>query len=173
MRVVERMLFLRYALPCASTFVTRGVISQGYLDNLVKQVSENRLPDENVEDLFKVARAMCTAIAKRMAKDVVDAEVIRQYFLLEHGPVVDERYELMGDFDPVGCKTRAGRVMEVNGAFAQVETSLGRQKYRTDFCRGLAKGDTVSTHYDFIVERISPELAARMNQAGSVHEGRA
>ena len=160
----DRLLFLKYALPCAGTLVKRGKVTQEYVDSLIKLVSEGRVPEENAEAMFKVANAMCEHIAARMGKSSIDAEVIRDYFLMEHSKVVDERYELMRDFDPSACKTYSGKVLGVGEGTALVETSRGRKEYKTVFEKGVREGDVVAVHFDFIVEKIPPSLARRMGQ---------
>lgn len=144
MIVKDRLLFLKYALPCAGTLVKRGKVSQEYVDSLIKQVSNNKVPKEDVEKIFKVAFAMCSKIAAEMKKDSIDSEVIRRYFIDEHSKVVDERFELMGDFNPEDCKTYTGKVLEVDGDSALIKTSLGKKKYKTIFAKDIKKGTMLS-----------------------------
>jgi hypothetical protein len=172
MMVEDKLLFLKYALPCASTLVRRGVVSQDYVDNLIRLVSEGKVPEKGAESMFKVANAVCEYIARDMGKSTIDAKVIRSYFLLNHSKVVDERFETMKDFNPTDCKTYSGIVTEVNGDSAVVETVLGRKRYRTDFCSDVKKDDRVAVHFDFIVEKISAELSKRMNEARVAYEER-
>jgi hypothetical protein len=162
MQVEDRLLFLKYALPCAGTLVKRGAISQERVDNMVKMVSDGKLPEEGAEGVFKVAFAMCSIIAMRMGKKSIDADVIRQYFLMEHSKVVEDRFEYMRDFNPVACKTYAGKVVEAGKDSAVVRTALGEKEYRTVFARDVKKGDEVAVHYNFIIERIPDSTARRM-----------
>ncbi len=156
----DRLLFLRYALPCAGTLVKRGNVSKEYIDSLVGMVAEGIPPTENAEQMFKVANAMCDSVADRMRKPSVDAEVIRRYFLFEHSKVVDDRFELMKDFNPVDCRTYAGKVVDMAGESAVVETILGRKRYRTPFVRDLKEGEDVVVHFDFVVERLPTDVAS-------------
>lgn len=171
MKVVDRLLFLKYALPCSGAFVKRGEVSQEHINNLVKLVSEDKVPNEAAESMFKVANVQCEAIAKRMGKDSIDAEVIRQYFLLEHNKVVDETAKLVRDFNPAVCKTYAGRVAEVDKDSALVETSIGKRRYKILFVKDIKKNDMVSLHYDFVIECISKSLAEKMNALSGVKSG--
>lgn len=166
MRIDDRLLFLRYALPCAGTLVKRGVVSQGQVNGMISLVSKNRLPPEGAEGIFKVANAMCTVIARRMGKESIDADVIRQYFLLEHSRVVDDRFELMGDFNPVDCKTYAGKVVEAGADSALVKTTLGERRYKMVFAKDVKKGDNVAVHFDFVIEKIPDSIVKRMNETG-------
>lgn len=163
MKIEDRLLFLKYALPCASTLVKRKKVTQEYVEELMHLVSDGKVPKENAESMFKVANAMCDSIATRMGKTAIDAEVIRQYFLLEHNKVVDDRYELMGDFNPMDCKTYAGKVLEISDGSAIVETRLGRKKYKNLFAKGVKKGDVVAVHFSYIVEKIDNKIAKQMN----------
>jgi hypothetical protein len=155
----DRLLFLRYALPCAGTLVKRGKVTSEYIEGLVEQVSRNSAPKEDAEAMFKVANTMCDIVAERMGKQSTDAEVIRRYFLFEHSKVVDDRFELMRDFDPVDCRTYAGTVVKADGGSAVVETILGQRKYRTPFVKDLRAGDAVVVHFDFVVERVTAAVA--------------
>jgi hydrogenase maturation factor len=170
MKITDRVLFLKYALPCASTLIKRGDASQHYIDNLVDLVSNGRVPKEDAEQMFKIANAMCNSVATRMKRNSIDTEVIRQYFLMEHSKVVDDRFELMGDFDPVDCKTYAGKVLEVHNGSAVVETALGQRKYRTIFVKSVKKDDNVAVHFDFIVEKITNDTANKMNEIRAAYE---
>ena len=71
----------------------------------------------------------------------------------------------MKDFNPVDCKTYSGKVLEVRGGEATVETRLGKRNYKTTFMRDAAKEDEVIVHWDFIVERVPPAFSKRMHSA--------
>jgi hydrogenase maturation factor len=159
MRIEDRLLFLKYALPCAGAFIRRGNVSQGYVDGLIKMVAEGNVPAERAETMFKVADAQCEAIATKEGKSSIDSDVIREYFLVEHSRVVDDRFELMRDFDPVACKTYVGVVRSIGSESAVVETRLGKGHYKTLFARGVKVGDKVITHYDFVIEKVSADAA--------------
>lgn len=165
MKIEDRRLFLKYALPCAGTLVKRGDVKKEYVDQLIGIVSDGNVPEEDAESMFKIANAMCGKIAERMGKKTVDTEVIRTYFLLEHSDVVDDRYALMGDFNPVDCKTYAGTVTQKDGDYATVETRLGRKRYRTAFTRDLKEKDRVVVHWDFIVEKAPKFFVEKMGVA--------
>jgi len=155
----DRLLFLRYALPCASTLVKRGNVTREYIEGLVEQVSRRKPPEEDAEKLFKVANVMCDSVAERMHKQSTDAEVIRRYFLFEHSKVVDDRFELMKDFSPVDCRTYAGKVVRLADGNATVETILGQMEYRNPFVSDAKVGDDVVVHFDFVVEKLATEVA--------------
>lgn len=170
MKIENRLLFLKYALPCAGTLVMRGNVPQEYVDHLVQLVSKGKVPEEDAESMFKVANAMCEFIAKRSGKETIDDDVIRQYFLMEHSRTVDDRFELMKDFDPVDCKTYACKVVEADGDSALLETPLGKRTYKTIFERDVKPGDNVVVHWGFIVERIPESLARKMEEKRKSYE---
>lgn len=158
MEIKNRELFFRYALPCAQTFVKRCKITQRFLDDIISKFSMGKELPKGFENTFVVAVSMLKIIAKKMGKEDIDEEVIRQYYLVDHDKVVDKRYEEMRDFDPVMCRVRIGKVIKVDGKIAKVKTEIGEHEYRTDFVKDLKEGDTVTVHYDFISEKISEDL---------------
>ncbi|MGA3020946.1 MAG: hypothetical protein ABSD68_03290 [Candidatus Micrarchaeales archaeon] len=171
MNIEDKLLFLKYALPsivgktgslgsCSGAPVK---FSESQIDSFVKQVSESKVPDIEIEKTFKVATAMCTHIAMRMGKSSIDSEVIREYFLFEHNSVVDERSELRRTFDSVACKVHAGRIISMERGLATVETdAIGKKEYDTSFLKDAKVGELVAVHFNYITERISAETEKRM-----------
>ena len=155
-----RLLFLKYALPCAPTLVKRGLVSQYEIKNLVKNISQREKVLTRPEKIFKTANSMCARIAKNLGKKCVDKEVIRKYFLFEHDKVVDKRYDAFRDFDAMRCRTFAGKVLDANKTI--VQTLTGKKKYRDDFVLGLKKGDYVVIHRNFVVEKVNERLARNL-----------
>jgi hypothetical protein len=147
----DRLLFMKYALPCAGTLVKRGKITQRELDKLIEIVKNNEEIPTGAENIFKVAMAACTLIAKDSGRGI-DSEIIRDYFINHHDEVIDKRFEEMKDFDPEACRIRKGKVLESGGLFVIVENSSGTGKFRTDFCKAK-EGEEVITHWDFVVEK--------------------
>ncbi len=164
MEIEDKLLFFKYALPCAGNSVARGLVTQQEVDRLIDMVSKGEVPDENAEKIFKVAKGICGYTAKMMGKDVIDSEVIREYFLVEHDKVVDDMFALVGDFNPVACKTRTGKIVEVRESTAIVETNLGKEEYRTDFAKNIKKNDKVIVHSGFVVEKASSDVMRKMNR---------
>jgi hypothetical protein len=158
----SRKLFMRYALPCAGTLVKRCSISQDKVDSWIEMIRKDVVPPKGSELTFKVAVSACTLIAMENGKKIIDEEVIRDYYLFRHDSMIDRRYEEMGDFDPVACRIRSGVVEHVADGFALVKNALGVHSYRTDYCP-VSKGDLVTTHWDFVVEKIDRHTAERMN----------
>ncbi|MBI3190587.1 hypothetical protein HYZ41_02700 [archaeon] len=150
----SRMLFMKYALPCAGTLVNRGVVGRDRIERLIDTVKENSEIPRDTEKIFKVAFAACSLIAMDEKKNFIDSNVIRKYFLSNHDDIIDKRFEEMGDFDPESCRIRTGTVVGVEDNFAIVHNSAGVRKYRIDFAQGIKKGDEVITHWDFVVEKV-------------------
>lgn len=157
----DRMLFMKYAVPCAGTLVKRGKLQQEDVNNLVDVLKNDGKMPENCEKNFTVAMAACSLIAMDGGKSVVDSDVIREYFLLKHDDVIDKRYEEMGDFDPEACRTRMGIVLSVEKNRAMVLTSQGKDNYRNDFT-DVKEGDSVIVHWNFIVEKLDKKWRERM-----------
>lgn len=152
---------MKYALPCAGTLVKRGSVSQETIDRLILAVKTGKEIPKDAERIFKVAFSACSLSAIDSGKENIDEKVIRQYYLFGHDKMIDQRYEEMGDFSPDACRIRAGIVQSVRDGFAVVANSAGAAKYRTDYCP-VKEGDLVTTHWDFVVEKIDPETARRM-----------
>jgi hypothetical protein len=162
-----RLIFMKYAIPCSGTIVSRGKMTREKVDGLTAMVAEGVAPDDGSEKLFPIADAMCNLIARQMGKEEVDVDVVREYFLFRHSQVVDERYELMRDFDPAACRTYPGVVVSAEGGRAVVRTELGEKSYDTVLAKGVGKGENVSVHFDFVVERISEKTAEKMRTVAS------
>jgi hydrogenase maturation factor len=158
MQIKNKRLFFCYALPCAQTFVKRNQLKQEELDKIIEDFSKGKLPKDGFEDTFKVAMSMLKILALKLGKSDIDEQVMRQYYLVEHDKVVDQRYEEVGDFDPFACKIRIGEVLTIKGNKATVKTEFGMKDYRIDFVKNLKIGDQVIVHYDFIVEKLTEDI---------------
>jgi len=156
MEVTEPLLFLRYAIPCARVLVSRGVITQSFLDGMTDDVS-NGIQKKEYISTFKTALAMMRAIAKERGKTGIDAEVIRSYFLDRHNELLPSLAK--SDVPQELCRVRTGKVTG-SGEFLTVKTELGDEKVKSTFTPDAKPGDTVSVHYDFaceVLERASRE----------------
>ena len=159
----SRLVFMKYALPCARTLVKRGNADQTYIDMLIDIVKNNGEIPKDAEKIFKVAFSACSLAAIDDGKSSIDAGIIRKYFLFGHDKVIGSRYEEMGDFDPEACRVRAGVVESVENEKAVVYGPSGRKAFRIDFVPDARKNDIVVTHWNFIVEKTDKETAERMN----------
>jgi hydrogenase maturation factor len=154
----DKLLFLKYAVPCATTLVKRNSISKSQYEKLYSMIKSGKLPEGEPEKIFKVAYAKCAALAIENGNRITK-NIIRNYFWLGHDNVIKERYELMRDFDPEYCKTFPGIVIEKIKDKATVKTAIGLQKVSTDFEQSVKKGEFVVIHRGMIVEKISKPKA--------------
>ncbi|MBN1896258.1 MAG: hypothetical protein JW789_00835 [Candidatus Aenigmarchaeota archaeon] len=168
--IKNRDLFLRYAVPCGDVLVRRGELDKKLLDEMGNAVRSGRDVDFPIEDKFKVASRMCTILAKRMQKDVIDDEVIRKYFLVEHEKAILWRKQIKPDIDVRECKVYAGKVRKIEDNRALVHTPLGEIMLRTDFREGLKlkEGDWISKHYGYISEKLSQNHVSAMHKKDRV-----
>ena len=155
----SRKLFFRYAVPCSETLAKRGAITQKYQRSLVKFINLNKKIPKDAEKVFKIASSMCEKTAKKLGKKSIDKEVVRRYFLFGHDKVVDRRYKIFKDFDPMLCRLYSGKVL-VSGSRALVQTIMGDKEYS----KGLRvkKGDYVVVHRNFVVEKINESLSKKL-----------
>ncbi|MBI2597875.1 MAG: HypC/HybG/HupF family hydrogenase formation chaperone [Candidatus Diapherotrites archaeon] len=161
MKQSDRLLFLKYAAPCATTLVQRKKLSEKEFEEMILSLKKGIVPKGVPEKIFKVAFAMCSAMALRDGKKI-DEKIIREYFWFGHDAVVDERFELMRDFDPVQCKTYPGVVAKISGKSAMVKTSFGEKEYFSVFAPQIKKGDFVVVHRGFVVEKVGKKTAEKI-----------
>ena len=169
MEISNRILFFKYALPCAETLIKRGDLSQEEFVKMLAKVSRGEEPEKNSENVFKVAMAHLKFVSMQKKKNEIDEDSIREYFLFGHDEAVDERFEKMGDFDQEKCRTYPGIVKEVKDGKTLVETPLGTEYYKNDFAKDLKIGEFVVVHRDFVVEKISKSLAVKLLESKKRH----
>ncbi|MBU0530072.1 MAG: HypC/HybG/HupF family hydrogenase formation chaperone [Candidatus Aenigmatarchaeota archaeon] len=159
MQIINKILFLKYAIPCSSTLVKRGWITQERVDRMYELLKKGEV-EERLEDIYLVATSGCKLIALKSGRDITD-DVIREYFLDSHDEVIDKRFKEMGDFDPEECRTHPAKVLSVEKE-VEVLTPKGVRKITNTFEHDLRPGDYVVIHYDFIIERLSKEKAKNL-----------
>ena len=160
--IKDKELFLRYAIPCGEVLVRRGELREELLSELKESVENGQEIDAPVGEIFKVASRMCTILAKRLGKTEIDGEVIRRYFMFEHEKAILWRKQFRPDISIKDCMVYPGKVLRIDFDKALVQTPLGEAMLRNDFNQDLKKGDVVSTHYDFISEKIEKGHARKM-----------
>ncbi len=153
----SRQLFMKYAIPCGSTLVSRGSITQKELDLLRELVKRGEELPADAEKIFKVAFSACSLLAIDKGKDLIDNDIIHDYFLQGHDFMIDKRFSEMMDFDPQACRVRPGIVESVGNGFASVIIEGELKKFRTDFLPHVKAGDNVITHWDYIVENAAKD----------------
>lgn len=161
LKVSDKGLFLRYAVPCGSVLVGRGTISQEFLDEMKTKVVNNEEIDDKYVQFYKVALFFLTKIAKSLGKQVIDKEVIHKYYFEEHDEVVTARSKVKTDVNERLCKVKPGKILKINGK-ATVETPLGEFEVKLDFIPEAKVGDHITVHYNYGCEIISETLAKKL-----------
>lgn len=154
MEISDLKLFLRYSLPCADTLVKRGWVERDIVElELENAAITGSIPNIDVRDIFTVAFARCSLVAKQMGKDSIDKDVIRKYFWEKHDEAIAEQHKQMGDFDKVECRITHGTVKSVSPLIVEVDGNekTCQNQYRLD----ISEGDHVVIHYSRLVEKIS------------------
>jgi hydrogenase maturation factor len=157
LEIIDKELFLKYAIPCGHVLVNRGSLEKEVLERLNKKMIDNQAIRENISEYFPVAAKMTTLIAKRLSKDVVDEEVVRQYFLQEHDQAVKWRSSIFPDIPKDECMIQPGKVKDISEESLLVNTPRGELEFKRDFVPEALKGDMVTVHYDFVSEMIDKE----------------
>ena len=158
--IENKRLFLRYAIPCGEVLVRRGTLDPGTLEKLKNGILYNRDVKIDVASLFPVASRMCTIIARRMGKDVIDDEIIRRYFLFEHEKAIKWRAKIYPDISVRECMVYPARVLKT-GEEIVINTVDGERVIKT-LDPEVRRGDFVVTHYDYISERVPNETAKKL-----------
>ena len=161
MKITNKELFLKYAIPCGDVLVKRGDLKQETLDRIRERVIKKQRVEDDLERVFPIAVRMCRLIAKKLGKGVIDPETIRQYFWHEHAKAVEWRAEIYPDIPKKECLTYPARVLKP-GKNPLVETPMGEKRAKPDFVPGLKKDEWVIIHYDYIVEKIPWEKAEKL-----------
>jgi hydrogenase maturation factor len=159
--ISDKELFLRYAIPCGEVLVKRGSLDPKLLKKAEKIVTDGKTANIDPSKMFPTAAKMCTLIAHKMGKKVIDQEVIRRYFLFEHEKAVRWRMRIYPDVVPEKCIVFPARVLR-SGELLLVNTPAGKRILDTRFAPEVKRGDWVSMHYSYASEKISGETAKRM-----------
>jgi len=145
MQLADKETFLKYALPCGSVLVKRGTITQEQLD----------LGLEADPTLFKVGFFMCEQAAKKLGKDAIDKEAIRQYFWLDHDKHLEHAE---GDVDPRLCTVYPATYLGDN----RVKTPIDERNVNISSTPNVKQGDYVTVHYSRTCEVITAEEFNRL-----------
>ncbi|MEM7816890.1 MAG: hypothetical protein QXZ20_03180 [Candidatus Aenigmatarchaeota archaeon] len=151
--MINKYLFLRYALPCAEELIKRKEVTKEYVEEIKDCLKSNKKIKEDYIKIFKIAYSYCKEIGKKIKRDAMDEEVIRKYFWFEHDKVVD----ILGS--KLDCKVFPGKIEKIEGEGAVVITPIGKRIYSLEFARGIKEKDFVTLHYNYVVEKISKKDA--------------
>jgi hydrogenase maturation factor len=164
--IENKELFLRYAIPCGQVLVKRGSLDPRLLKKAEKIVTDGKTANINPGEMFPTAAKMCTLLAHKMGKKVIDAVVIRRYFLFEHEKAVRWRMRIYPDVVSEKCIVFPARVLH-SGELMLVNTPSGKKILDTRFAPEARRGDWVSMHYSYASEKITPDTAKRMLRKGN------
>jgi len=165
--IANKKLFLQYAIPCGQVLVKRGTLDSKLLESLRKDVVSDKDIDLDISSLFPVASKMCTIIAKNMGRDIIDDDIIRRYFLIEHEKAIRWRAQIFPDISLKECFVYVGKVIKADEKTI-VKTQNGERVLDNNLWTELKKGDFITTHYDYVAERIPPELARKVLEKGMI-----
>lgn len=169
MEIKDLKLFLRYALPCAETLIRRGQVGRDVIELELEQAAvTGERPETDAREVFPVAYARCSLIAKQAGKKVIDAEVIREYFWHHHDEAIEERHKEVGDFDKEACRVLLGKVAAVSPP--TVWTSLGKKECENPYGVEFSEGDHIVIHYSRIIEKLSEEQVKEFKGGGKAME---
>jgi len=155
--VEARKVFRAYVFPCLDGMVPRPM-SEPEIRELRRGYPLHRL-DEDIENkYFSRPAGRCAETAKRMGKDVIDVDAVRQYFFFEH-----DRY-----VDTVFCRVWPGvvcNIKEKDEGHAIVATQYWTRSRRTELVKGVQEGNVVTVHRAFISEIVDKETADEITGA--------
>ncbi len=154
-KVANKKLFLKYAIPCGRVLVKRNLIKQEYLDSIEDSVIKKlELKDEYVE-VFDSAILMMTQMASKREKDVIDDDIIHDYFLKRHNEYLKHRVMEVDDVDERLCRVHVCPIENVHDGIALAHLPTGEDReIRLDFIPDARDGDNVAVHYNYGCEII-------------------
>jgi hypothetical protein len=152
--------FLLYAYPCSFVLVEQGRITEEKRKELEKKLLENKpLDRKELEALFPAAFKRIRQLAKEMKKDAWDLGVIKDYFFGEkHNDFIDKgdgMYALVGQSFKDLCKVHKAKVIDRTGNVLTVKYGGTIKNVFATLVPNAKKGDTITTHLAFAVEKIS------------------
>ncbi|MEM5812995.1 MAG: hypothetical protein QXU71_01375 [Candidatus Aenigmatarchaeota archaeon] len=151
--MIDKYLFLRYALPCAKEMIKRKEVSKEYIEKIKYCIKNKEKIKEDYLKTFPIAYSFCKEIGKKIKRNAMDEEVIRRYFWFEHDKVVD----ILGS--KIECKIFPGKVEKIKGKKATLITPIGEKICSLDLAKDIKEGDFVTLHYNYVVEKISKKDA--------------
>ncbi|MDO8555568.1 MAG: hypothetical protein Q7R96_00145 [Nanoarchaeota archaeon] len=154
--MLPEVLFLKYAFPCAFIIRQRGEISFEEFQRLeFAAAHDDPLPRMVLEKIFFRAFQRIDKVATRLHKDRWDAEVIREYFVVEHNKIIDEgMYSYMEAPSSLKelCKVQVGVVVAVDEETLVVEYNGKRRPLLRLLLPQAQIGAKVLFHYGYAVE---------------------
>ena len=160
-KLLNKKMFLKYAMPCLMEQLRQGKISLDEFLQLMKNFEKGLdLSEQQILELFNkaVSRIIALGIDKRKFRKgevLIDSELIRDYFWFEHITVVlTKKNRLLKDY----CLVLPGKIIQFNEKekIALVKTPFGERKVKTVYLKErLDKNDFLVIHYNYACEKIS------------------
>jgi len=156
--------FLMYAYPCSFVLVELGRITEEKRKELEKKLLRDQPIDrKELEHLFPAAFKRIKQLAIQMRKDTWDMVVIKEYFFGEkHNDFInkgDGMYSVFGPSFKELCKVHKAEVLARKGNILTIRYGGGRSSIVRKVFAKLApdakKGDTVTVHLAFAIEKIN------------------
>lgn len=158
-RMLDKTLFLKYAMGCLEALVKEGRISQEDADAVMKEFLNVDKPlPEKLYKLWPIAipKLISTAISQGKFKNfeaLIDKDVIREYFWFSHRNVVMRRSPEDKEF----CWVLPAKVKKVEGDNAIVSTRFSEAAVKLDYVKEeqVKENDLIAIHRGYACEKIT------------------
>jgi len=153
-----RILFLKYAFPCAGVTLARGKITQKEYSGLEK-AARTSAPVEwkTLERIFAPAWRRIRESARELNADPRDLQTIREYYLKFHNQYIaakDGSYAHAPEILCRLCRVEKGKIVSMGDDFFIVKIRSITRPVSRMLCKDASIGDTVSVHYGYAVEKV-------------------
>ena len=136
MEITDKLIFLRYAAPCVDDFVMQGLMPKQYAKDIIGATQQQEVLEDS-EKQFDLAYIMCQHTARKLNTDIIDAGVIRAYYLNTHNKII-------GIHKPVACSAEECKIL----------VSKKRGAYNESFFRRIHKNNLV-VHRGYVVDLLT------------------
>ncbi|MBS3147183.1 hypothetical protein J4471_05830 [Candidatus Woesearchaeota archaeon] len=155
--------FLKYAFPCSFIIKQRNEISQSEYNLLEESaIRDIKLSRKFLEKIFFRAFERIDKVAADLNKDRWNLEVIKEYFINRHNDIIEQgmySYAQAPESLKNLCKIHTGKVIDISREYLIVEYEQDKHRpVLSSLVKKVKKGDFVTIHYGYAVERISPSF---------------
>ncbi|MBI4360075.1 MAG: hypothetical protein HY564_03200 [Candidatus Jacksonbacteria bacterium] len=156
--IEARVLFLKYAFPCAGVTLARGAISKKEYDAL-ENSARTSIPVEwkTLERIFVPAWRRIREVAQKINHDPRDANTIRRYYIEFHNEYIknnDGSYAHAPEALKKLCRVEKAKIVSVKDDFFVAAIGRTRRPVSRMLCKNARVGDIVSAHYGYAVEKL-------------------
>lgn len=149
--------FLRYAFPCADSYLDRKKITKEHYQELENAFKNNTpIEREKLEKTFDYAFSKLKELAKGMKKDYWDIEVLREYFITYHNKCIDagdEEYGKLPKTFKEFCKVKKCRLLKKEKGIFTVELEGIEKKVLGKMLPEAEEGDLIYIHRGVATEK--------------------